>query len=52
MVILELEKQGKIKSIEKKLQAHKKLMEIRMDRYNLKQSVGMLLCSFKTRTEV
>ncbi len=42
-----MERQGKIKSIQKKLESHKKLMEIRMDRFKLKQSVTMLSLSYK-----
>lgn len=37
LIILEMQRQGKIKSIERKLESHKKIMEIRMDRYKLRQ---------------
>jgi hypothetical protein len=34
-----MERQAKVKSIERKLDQHKKVMEVRMDRFRLKQEV-------------
>lgn len=50
LVILEMERQAKVKSIERKLENHKKMMEVRMDRFRLKQEVLSLSLSSKNTT--
>ena len=50
LVILEMERQAKVKSIERKLENHKKMMEVRMDRFRLKQEVLSLSLSYKNTT--
>lgn len=50
LVILEMERQAKVKSIERKLENHKKMMEVRMDRFRLKQEVHNLSLSSKNTT--
>ena len=39
LVVLELERQSKVKSIERKLEQHRKHMQVRMERHQLKQMV-------------
>lgn len=50
LVILEMERQAKVKSIERKLENHKKMMEVRMDRFRLKQEVLSFSLSCKNTT--